>query len=188
MKNLILASGSPRRKEILAKTGIDFKVVKSKFVEDMSQNIGPGELAKKLALGKAMDVAKNHEKAVVLGADTIIFFQDKVVGKPKSEGDAVIILNKLSGNVHSVFTGFAIVDIDRHKKVVKYVETKIFFRKLSEEEIVDYVSTGESLDKAGAYAYQGKGAVFVEKIEGDYYNVIGLPLCSVVVELRKFGF
>lgn len=152
----------------------------------MSDAIPPMELAKKLSLGKASDVADSQEGAVVIGADTFIAFEGKVLGKPINENDAKEMLKRMSGKSHSVITGFTIIDTDSKQTLSHAVETKVYFKKLTNEEIDSYVSTGEPLDKAGSYAIQGLGAILVEKIEGDYFNVMGLPLNSLVEKLKEF--
>src|SRR3989344_6268006 len=187
MKTIILASSSPRRKEILEKTGLPFIIDPSNSDEDMTQNLEPKDLAKALSLAKAKDVAKRHKNAIVIGADSIITLNGKVLGKPHTEERAIEMLTELSGSIHSAITGYTIIDTDSGKIVSDAVETKIYFRKLTQDEIKNYVATGKPLDKAGAYAIQGKGALFVEKIEGDYYNIMGLPLSAVVEKLKEFG-
>ncbi len=186
MKTIILASSSPRRKEILEKTGLPFIIDPSNSDEDMTQNLEPKDLAKALSLAKAKDVAKRHKNAIVIGADSIITLNGKVLGKPHTEERAIEMLTELSGSIHSAITGYTIIDTDSGKIVSDAVETKIYFRKLTQDEIKNYVATGKPLDKAGAYAIQGKGALFVEKIEGDYYNIMGLPLSAVVEKLKEF--
>ena len=186
MKTIILASSSPRRKEILEKTGLPFIIDPSNSDEDMTQNLEPKDLAKALSLAKAKDVAKRHKNAIVIGADSIITLNGKVLGKPHTEERAIEMLTELSGSIHSAITGYTIIDTDSGKIVSDAVETKIYFRKLTQDEIKNYVATGKPLDKAGAYAIQGKGALFVEKIEGDYYNIMGLPLTAVVEKLKEF--
>ena len=186
MKTIILASSSPRRKEILEKTGLPFIIDPSNSDEDMTQNLEPKDLAKALSLAKAKDVAKRHKNAIVIGADSIITLNGKVLGKPHTEEREIEMLTELSGSIHSAITGYTIIDTDSGKIVSDAVETKIYFRKLTQDEIKNYVATGKPLDKAGAYAIQGKGALFVEKIEGDYYNIMGLPLSAVVEKLKEF--
>jgi len=174
------------RKEILEKTGLPFIIDPSNSDEDMTQNLEPKDLAKALSLAKAKDVAKRHKNAIVIGADSIITLNGKVLGKPHTEERAIEMLTELSGSIHSAITGYTIIDTDSGKIVSDAVETKIYFRKLTQDEIKNYVATGKPLDKAGAYAIQGKGALFVEKIEGDYYNIMGLPLSAVVEKLKEF--
>src|SRR3989344_5942048 len=187
MKNIVLASSSPRRKEILEKTGLSFIVDPSNFEENLDQDLEPKELVKELSLGKAKDVTKRHKNAIVIAADSVVLLNGKVLGKPHTKEKAESMLSELSGSIHSAITGFTIIDTDTGKTVSEAVETKIYFKKLTKEEIENYVETGEPLDKAGAYAIQGKGGMFVEKIEGDYYNIVGLPLANLVEKLKEFG-
>ena len=186
MKKVILASGSPRRLELLKSLIKDFKVVPSDYEEDMTMNLVPSELVMTLAKGKADDVAK-HEKGVVIGADTIIVFNGKVLGKPKSKEEAKNTLKELSGNVHKVYTGVVIIDTEKGKEVVGYDVTEVEFKEISDKEIEEYVETGEPMDKAGSYAIQGLGKKFVKEYNGSYTNIIGLPMERVeklLVNLR----
>lgn len=187
MKQVILASGSPRRKELLGKAGLEFTVDPSSYEEELDSSLEPSELVKQLSLGKAQDVAKRHKDAVIIGADTVITFEGKILGKPRDEEDAKETLSRLSGEPHSVITGFTIIDTDTGKTLSKSVETKIYFKNLTAEEIGDYVNSGEPLGKAGSYAIQGLGKKLVEKIEGDFDNVVGLPVNEVVNSLREFN-
>ncbi len=187
MKKIILASGSPGRKGLLEQIGLEFEVDPSNYEEDMTLEMEPCELAKHLSLGKAKDVAQRHEDTIVIAADTFCVLGKEILGKPHTVENAKIMLQKLSGKAHSVITGFTIIDTATGKQVSKSVETKVFITNISEEDINDYVSLGEPLDKAGAYAMQHRGGIFVEKIEGDYFNVVGLPLLPVVLELKNFG-
>lgn len=187
MRNIILASASPRRKDILAITGLNFKVCESNYQEDLKLPMRPRELARFLSRKKAEDVARKYNNSIIIAADTFIVFRDILLGKPRNERDAGKMLKMLSGKSHSVITGFTIIDTGCGKKVSRSVETKVYFKKLAGEEIRAYVRSKEPLDKAGAYAIQGLGAVFIEKIEGDYFNVVGLPLCALSECLKKFG-
>lgn len=187
LRKIILASTSPRRKQLLEKTGLKFDVVGSDYEEDMTLKLKPKELAKHLSMGKAKSVAAKYRNAVVIAADTFIAYKDRVLGKPHTPEQAKKTLRMLSGKAHSVITGFTIVDTATGKKVSKAVETKVYFKKLIDSEISGYIKSKEPLDKAGAYAIQGLGAVLVEKIEGDFFNVMGLPVNALVTELRKFG-
>jgi len=187
MKTIILASTSPRRKELLEKTKLPFTVKASDYKENLNLNLKPRVPAKHLSLGKASAVASKCKKSIVIGADTFIVFKGKILGKPQTEKEAFEMLKRLSGDAHSVITGFTIIDSDTKQTISKSVETKAFFRKLTNKEINNYVKSKEPLDKAGAYAIQGLGAVLVEKIDGDYFNVVGLPLNAVVQCLRVFG-
>jgi len=187
MKTIILASASPRRKELLEKIGLRFKVEPSNYEEDMRSELEPHEFARKISLEKAKVVASKHKNAIVIAADTFIIFGGQILGKPHTEKEARKMLETISGKPHSVITGFSIIDTGTSKTLSKSVETKIYIRKLTLAEIDAYVKSKEPLDKAGAYAIQGLGAVFVEKIEGDYFNVIGLPLSALTEALKEFG-
>jgi len=187
MKTIILASASPRRKELLKKIGLKFKVELSNYEEDIPSGLEPHELAQKISLEKAKVVASKHQNVIVIAADTFIVFGGQILGKPHTEKEARKMLEAISGKSHSVITGFSIIDTSKNKTLSKSVETKIYLRKLTLAEIDAYVKSKEPLDKAGAYAIQGLGAVFVEKIEGDYFNVIGLPLSALTEALKEFG-
>ena len=187
MKTIILASASPRRKELLKKIGLRFKVEPSNYEEDIPSGLEPHELAQKISLEKAKVVAVKHQNVIVIAADTFIVFGGRILGKPRTEKEAREMLEAISGESHSVITGFSIIDTGKNKTLSKSVETKIYIRKLTSAEIDAYVKSKEPLDKAGAYAIQGLGAVFVEKIEGDYFNVIGLPLSALTEALKEFG-
>jgi septum formation protein len=188
MTKIILASGSPRRKELLKKTGIIFNVEVSDYDEDMSLRLAPLELAKALSSGKAEAVAKKHkgEDVLVIGADTFVVLDNEILGKPHTPEKAKEMIGKLSGRAHSVITGFTIINPRSGKKVSKAIESKVYFRKLTGKEMDDYIKAGESLDKAGAYAIQEAGAILIEKTEGDYTNIIGLPLPALIEELKNF--
>jgi septum formation protein len=187
MKKIILASASPRRRELLALTGLKFKVDPGDYQEDMSIPLDPHRLSRFLSLEKAKDVAARHRDALIIAADTFIVFRGSLLGKPHTEREARRMLLMLSGRRHSVITGFTILDTASGKRLSRSVETTVFFRKLTGKEIDAYVKSGEPLDKAGAYAIQGLGAIVVRKIEGDYFNVIGLPLNALAEGLKKFG-
>jgi septum formation protein len=187
MKKLVLASASPRRKEILEITGLKFSVCTSDYEEDLSMSLKPHKLAKFLSHKKAEAVACKYKDAIIIAADTFIYFKNRLLGKPHTEKEARKMLKLLNGKVHSVITGFTIMDTGSDQIVSKSVVTKVHFKRLSEEEIIAYVGSKEPLDKAGAYAIQGLGAVFVEKIDGDFFNVMGLPICELTESLKKFG-
>ena len=187
MKRIILASASPRRKELLEKIGLKFEVEPSDSAEDMCSGLSPDELARAISLGKARAVASRHRNTIVIAADTFIVFRGKIMGKPGTEAEARRMLRKLRGKPHSVITGFTILDTDKNKVLTKSIETVVHIRNLTSKEIETYVKSGEPLDKAGAYAIQGLGSVIVERIEGDYFNVIGLPLSALAEGLRDFG-
>jgi septum formation protein len=186
-KPVVLASSSPRRRELLDKTGLKFMVDAAEINEDHGRRMKASELAKTISLEKAKAVADRHPCSIIIAADTVGVLDGRPLGKPRDEDEARRMLGMLSGKCHTVVTGFTILDTETGKAISKAVETKVYFRKLDSEEIKAYVRTGEPLDKAGAYAIQGMGALLVEKIEGDYYNVIGLPLSALARELNKFG-
>ena len=184
---IILASASPRRKEILEKTGLGFKVQESWFDEKIDSSLNPRELARSLSRKKAREVARNHHDALVIAADTIVVLGSKLFGKPGSSKEAKEMLRAFSGKTHRVITGFTIIDTAGKKELSRSVESKVFFKRLSQDEIDAYVRSGEPLDKAGGYGIQGLGAALIQKIEGDFYNVMGLPLYALVQSLKKFG-
>ena len=187
MKKIILASASPRRKELLEKIGLNFEVEPSDITEDLTSDLPPQKLAKKLSQEKALAVSKKYSDAIIIAADTIGVFEGKIIGKPHTPAEAKKMLSMLNGKSHLVITGFTIIDTKTGKTISKSLETKVYFRKLTGVEIDAYVKTGEPLDKAGGYAIQGLGALIVEKIAGDYYNVIGLPLSALAESLKRFG-
>ncbi len=186
---LILASQSPRRKEILSLLDIPFKIMVSDADESVDSSLPPYFIAESLSLMKATAVSKNIDThALVIGADTIVVIDDKILGKPKDEEDARFMLSSLSGRTHSVISGVTVLDTKSAKAESFYVETKVTFLPLTDEEITDYIKSGEPMDKAGAYGIQGRGGKFVEKISGDYFNVVGLPLSKLYQVLKKeFG-
>jgi septum formation protein len=186
-KKIILASSSPRRKELLSLTGLKFTVDSGDFEEKMTSSIPPRALARRLSRGKAETVALKYRNALVIAADTFIVFRGKLLGKPHTRKEAVKMLRTLNGKMHSVITGFTILDTASGKKTSRSVETRVHFRKLTAPEILAYARTGEPLDKAGGYAIQGLGSLLISGIEGDYFNVIGLPLAALAAALRDFG-
>ena len=187
MRKIILASASPRRKELLEKIGLKFEVEPSNYAEDMHSRLSPDKLARAISLEKARAVARKHKNAIVIAADTFIVFRGKIMGKPNTEAEARKMLMALRGKSHSVITGFTILDTEENKVLTKSVETVIHIKKLTPKEIDAYVKSKEPLDKAGAYAIQGLGSVIVERIEGDYFNVMGLPLSALAESLTEFG-
>lgn len=186
MRTIILASASPRRKGLLTLIGLKFRVDVSDYEEDLGLKLKPHELAKYLSLEKARAVAHKYNDAIIIAADTFIVFRGKLLGKPHTEKEAMRMLTILNGKSHSVITGYTVLDTHIGKKSSCSVETKVWFRKMTDSELRAYVRTGEPLDKAGAYAIQGIGSLIVKKIEGDYFNVIGLPVASLAVTLKKF--
>ncbi|MFA6023622.1 MAG: Maf family protein [Candidatus Gracilibacteria bacterium] len=182
---LILASQSPRRSELLRSIGLDFKVEPAvHFKEIDSRSCSAHEAVKLNAEGKATEIAKNHPNDLVLGVDTVGAFQDLVLEKPKDKDDAFAMLKMLQGETHEVLTGLCLI---KGKKKISHIEsTRISFLPLTDEEIRAYIETGEPMDKAASYAAQGIGALFIQKIEGDYFTVVGLPLYRLNIMLKEF--
>jgi nucleoside triphosphate pyrophosphatase len=187
MNTIILASASPRRKELLKRIGLKFRVEPSNYGEAINPELEPHELAKSLSLEKAKMVAPKHPNALIIAADTLIVFEGKILGKARTETEAHEMLGKINGGQHSVITGFTIMDTGSDRTLSRSVETKVYLRRLTSDEIDAYVESKEPLGKAGAYAIQGLGSIIVEKIEGDYFNVVGLPLSALSESLREFG-
>lgn len=207
-KRIILGSASPRRRELLEQIGISFEVRVSDK-EEVYHSLIPEEIVKELALSKAENVADDlREKqeqvkqisfdkknnvlldTIVIGADTIVVSDGSILGKPKDEADAVRMIRSLQERSHKVYTGVAILDYDdegKRKSVVHAVETEVFVNPMSDEEIREYAATGEPLDKAGAYGIQGRFAAYIERIDGDYYNVVGLPVSYVYRQLKEIA-
>ncbi len=181
---LILASGSPRRKELLALLNIPFEVIVSNFDERIDQDKKLEDEIKRLSFGKAKSVFDKNEDAVVIGADTIVTIDNKVLGKPKDQEDAKRMLTLLSNNVHTVITGVTIMSKDKTETFAS--SNKVYFDQLTDDEIKEYILTKEPMDKAGAYAIQGIGSKFIKKIEGDYYSIVGLPINQIYQKLRAF--
>ena len=183
---VILASQSPRRKQLLEMLGLEFSVIPAKGEEVVPQGAGPEETVRVLSRQKAAAVAKEaSEEDVIIAADTIVWYGDMLLGKPRSEQEAARMLSALSGNTHHVYTG---VTVRKGDKVLSSAEcTSVKFRKLSGREIDAYIATGEPMDKAGAYGIQGVACLFVEGIEGDFFNVMGLPVCRLGKMLKELG-
>jgi septum formation protein len=185
MRKLILASASPRRRELLEKLGLPFVVEVSDFEENMSLKLRPKDLVTQFAVGKAEAVGIKHSDAVVIGVDTVVEFQGKVIGKPYTGDKAKKILKQLSGKTHRVYSGYCVIDSKTGKRFVRAISTKVTFRKLSSAEIDRYVATKEPLLVAGAYMIQGGAASFVTKVEGDYLNIVGFSLAYIVEVLKE---
>ncbi len=183
---LILASASPRRQELLRQIGLSFTVIPSRLAENTAE-CNPVKKVKALALAKATEVAERTGRGLVLGADTMVVIGDKILGKPSSSDEAAAMLRTLSGRVHRVCTGIALVDAATGRSRAATECTLVKFRSLSEREIEAYVASGEPLDKAGAYGIQGHAAVFVSGIKGCYSNVVGLPLSRLWQMLQDFS-
>lgn len=183
MKHIILASASPRRKEILELADLKFDVMPSD-AQEITTKTAPNEVVMELASIKAKDIYKKSEKqSMIVGADTVVAYQGQILGKPTDEADAKRMLTMLSGQTHEVYTGVCIIEDGKTKTF--YEETKVTFYEISDEQIDRYIKTGEPMDKAGSYGIQGKAAVFIKGIEGDYYNVVGFPIARFFQEITK---
>lgn len=182
---IILASASPRRQELLRQVGLTFRVEPSLVDENIAEPLSPAELVEHLALIKAKEVAARHPEAIVLGADTIVVVDGAVLGKPADRAAAIAMLERLADREHLVMTGVALVQGER--VLVSHEETAVRFGPLTREQIERYVDSGEPMDKAGAYGIQGRAAGLIESISGDYFNVVGLPLYRTVHMLSTFG-
>ncbi len=182
--NLVLASASPRRAALLRQVGISFEIIKPGIEENPDYTLSPGEMAAKLAREKALKVSNSLEFGIILAADTIVLYRGKILGKPHDPEDARCMLNLLNGDVHEVLTGLILLDAASGKEESAISVTRVWMKDLSDHEIDDYINSGEPFDKAGAYGIQGKAALFVEKIEGCYFNVVGLPL-GLLFDLMK---
>ena len=186
MNHLILASSSPRRRELLAKAGFTFEVRAADIDESLHAGEQPKDYVQRLALEKAQAIAALNPEAVVLGADTTVVLGGEVLGKPADHADAERMLRLLSGRTHQVYTGIAVVKGAEHRIHVE--TTDVVFRDLTDEELTTYLASGDAMDKAGAYGIQGYAARWIPRIEGDYFNVVGLPLSAVVQLLGESVF
>jgi len=184
--DVILASASPRRYEILKNAGLDFRVQASNVQEDNSTNLKPADLALYNAKVKGLDIAERNPESLVISADTIVVCSDEIMGKPQDEEDAFRMLTKLSGKTHQVITAFGVIYNKYNKSVMETVSTDVTFRDLSEEEILAYINTAEPFDKAGAYAIQGQGAILINNINGCFFNVVGFPLSRFYLVLNEY--
>lgn len=189
MKKIILASASPRRRELLEQIGAVFEVCPAKGEEKITKS-EPGEAAEELSRQKCREIFQTlSSDATVIGADTIVVLDGKILGKPRSKEEAVQMLSTLRGRTHQVFTGVTVMDREGEKvqTVTFHESTQVSFYPMSDREIEEYVRDGEPMDKAGAYGIQGKGAVFIREIRGDYNNVVGLPVAKLYQELKNMG-
>ena len=187
--SLVLASASPRRKELLASLGIDFQIVPSQAEETLLPDESPRQHVMRLSREKALEVA--HRKEVpgrwFLGSDTVVLRDETVLGKPADAAEASVMLRSLSGRSHQVLSGYAIYDRNSGEMESEAVTTRVHFKELTDQEIAGYIATGEPFGKAGSYAIQGIGAFMIPAIEGSYSNVVGLPLCEVIATLERLG-
>ncbi|MYB66321.1 septum formation inhibitor Maf [Candidatus Poribacteria bacterium] len=181
---LILASASPRRSALLSQIGLTFEIFPSEIEEPLpNKDLSPEKVTQKLAKLKARAVAERYTEGIIIGADTLVLFKKELLGKPKNREDAKSMLSRLSGKTHRVITGVALIDVKKKTETTWSEVTKVCFRELCADEIDNYIESGEAKDKAGAYGIQGRGAAFVKRIDGCYFNVVGLPLASFVEKL-----
>lgn len=179
MKKIILASGSPRRKEILENAGLEFEIVVSNIEEKVKEFETPFTVVSALAFEKAIDVSRKVEEgSLVIASDTIVY-KNIILGKPKSEDDAFEMLKLIRNTEHSVFTGICVIEAGTNNKIIEVVETKVIMKNYSDEKIWRYIKSKEVFGKAGSYAIQGKGAALVDHIVGDYFNIVGLPIAKL---------
>ena len=186
-RKIVLASSSPRRRELLERAGISFVIDPANIPEDMTHQMPAQDLVKKLALEKARAVALRHPDSIVIGADTIVSIGKYNWSKPESVREARMMLEKLSGKTHQVWTGFAIIDTKKGKRLTRAVSTAVTLLPFKKREIDRHIKSVEALGGAGGYMIQKGGAALIKKIDGDYTNIIGLPLARVLNELRKLG-
>ncbi|MGL5658095.1 MAG: Maf family protein [Cetobacterium sp.] len=181
---MILASKSPRRKEILAQLGFQLQI-KSKDIEEISDKTEIVEQIKDISLKKVMAVAVENPKDFVVGADTVVVIDGKILGKPKNEMDAEKMLKSLSGKSHEVITAYTLINLEKNIKITNSVESTVYFKPISDEEIKWYIESGEPMDKAGAYGIQGLGSIFVDKIDGDFFAIMGFPINHFIKTLNN---
>lgn len=184
---IVLASKSPRRIDLLKGLGWKFDVMPSNKPENIDKNLPPCEVAQALSLQKAQDVASYVSSSWIIGADTIVVIDDKILGKPKNEDDALVMLSSLKGRVHEVITGVTLIN-PSGDVLTKYSRSLVTMKHLTKSDILSYISCGESMDKAGAYAIQGRGTLLISAIEGDYFNIVGLPLALLSAMFEELGF
>ncbi|MGI5949343.1 Maf family protein [Peptoniphilus sp.] len=184
MKEIILASGSARRKEILGQF-IDFKIIKPDIEEIKNNEVKANTTVMALAFEKGMAVARENEDSLVLSCDTLVEIDGELLGKPKDRDDAREMLKKLSGKAHNVYSGYALILLSEKIKYLDFVKTSVKFKNLTDDDIENYLDTGEYKDKAGSYAIQEKGSLLIEKFDGDYFNVVGLPISKINDDLKR---
>lgn len=189
-RTLVLASASPRRRELIALLGVPYRVTPVDVDETPPDGHAPREVVMFLARQKALEVAKDEQDAVVLGADTVVVCEGEILGKPRDADDALQMLRRLNGREHQVFTGVALLDVKQGTVVREQCDavcTRVWFREVDDEHLRRYIATGEPMDKAGAYGAQGYGSTLIERIEGCYFNVVGLPVSRVCAMLEAWG-
>ncbi len=186
--NIVLASASPRRSELLSQVGLTYRVIPSNM-EELIADTDPKLVVLGLSKDKALEVAnRQNDNVLVIGADTVVCYKDRILGKPETEEEAYSMIQILNNDCHSVYTGVTIVDTKPSKNRVKSFveETKVYVKDMSDQDIWNYISTGESMDKAGAYGIQGRFAEYITGIQGDYNNVVGLPISRLLYEIKCF--
>jgi septum formation protein len=186
-RKIILASSSDRRKDLLTRLGINFTAMPSNIDESGYDKEFPAEFVKQISLDKASKVAGFVEDALIIAADTIVVYNEKILGKPENEKDAFDMIKLLNNTNHKVYTGLAIISADDKMHYIDYDMTEVCMRKIDDDEIERYIKTGEPMDKAGSYGIQGKGGIFVEKILGSYFTVMGLPIHKLSLALKSFS-
>jgi septum formation protein len=186
-KQIILASTSPRRRQLFKLLGLKFKAVDPGYEEIVDPKLSHTELVKFLALGKAHAAAKKYPNSVIVAADTMVSFNGKILGKPKNKKEAETMLKSFSGNAQDVLTGVVVLDASTKQVIVAVDKIKVYFKKLSTQDILSYIKTAEPFDKAGGYGPQGPGFNLIQKIEGEFTNILGLPMAVVFNALEKLG-
>jgi len=182
---IILASASPRRKELFSQFGLDFTVTIPHVDEEVRKGEHPEDFCRRISMDKAAFASRDYPDALIIAADTIVVIENKIMGKPRDDKEAFEYLMLLQDKTHEVYTGYTIMHKGENK--TRVIRTQVHFRTMSKEEILWYIATGEPLDKAGAYAVQGIGSIFIDRVEGSYTNVIGLPLSDLYYDLKGFG-
>ncbi len=188
MEKIYLASASPRRKELLSQINLNFEILVPEVKEINDNTLAPEEVVKLNSEIKALAVSKQVDKnSIIIAADTIVVFDNIILGKPKDKNDAIHTLKLLSGKKHKVITGVTLIFNNLSKIETNFVESYVYFKNMTNDEIMYYVESGEPMDKAGSYGIQGLGAIFIEKIEGDYNNIVGLPISLIYDILKKYN-
>lgn len=186
-QKIILATTSPRRHGLAQTMGLDFDIVPSNYEEDMSKKLKPKELVMEFSYGKAADVAKKFKEGIVIGVDTIVVFNGKNLGKPKDEKDAYKMLKSFSGKKQYIYSGVAMIDCKTGKTIRDCEISEVYFNKLTDKEIKSYIKTGEYKGKAGGYGVQDLASIFIKRINGCYFNVMGFPIFNIYKNLQKFN-
>jgi len=184
-KRMVLASGSPRRRDLVKMMGLEFELAVPEFREETRSRKRPARLVVGHAVAKANSLANRFPDAVILGADTVVVLDGKILGKPRNKADAKSMLNRLSGRTHTVYTGLALLDVPTGIRETAFEKSLVTMKKMTEKEIRNYLKTGEPMDKAGSYGIQGFGAVFIKHINGCFFNVMGLPVARLYDMLKE---